>query len=138
MNTSSKLNKYYAFVLIAILAVAALVIPYPAEEVPEWKVLYIDEHYLPGGGKKLAQSTDNAFFGHKSEVEAVTDKNGFVTFGPVFVWAGVLERMLAWPAGWLGWDTKTHVSVFVSDTCSARVTWTVGEGAKPDKLVCPQ
>lgn len=137
-TTAPQLKKYYAVTLLAILLLLAAIVPYPAEEVPEWKVLYIDEHYLPGANRKIVQSVNNDYFNHKSEVEAVTDKNGFVTFSPVYVWGGALERIAIAPAGWLGWDTGTRVSVSASDTCTTSISWTVGEGEKPDKLVCPQ
>ena len=137
-KTSSKLNKYYAIVLIAILAFAALVVPYPAEEVPEWKILYIDQNYLPGANRKIYQSVGNVFFDDKSDIEAMTDKNGFVTFPTYYLWASALERIAAAPAAWLGWDTATHVGVSVTGDCNASVTWTVGKSEKPDKLVCPK
>lgn len=139
MKIADQLRNYYAVTILVIIGLTALVVPYPAEEVPAWKVLFIDENYLPGGNRTLTQSVDNDYFGNKSEVTAVTDKNGFVTFPTVYFWEGAGARMLALPARMIGWDTSTHVSVSVSEPgCTASVTWTVGTGSKPDKLVCPE
>lgn len=139
MKIADQIRKYYAVTILVMLGVAALVIPYPAEEVPEWKVLFIDENYLPGGNRSISQSVDNVYFDHKSEVSTSTDKNGFVIFPAVYFWEGAGMRMLALPARLIGWDTATHVNISVSEpACTASITWTVGTGSKPDKLVCPK
>lgn len=139
MKIADQLRKYYAVTILVMVGLAALVIPYPAEEIPEWKVLFIDENYLPGGNRTLTQSVDNAYFDHRSEVTAATDKNGFVTFPAVYFWEGAGARMLALPARLLGWDTGTRVNVSVTEQrCSVSITWTVGTAPKPDKLVCPK
>lgn len=137
MSFTAYLSKYYAVTILAICVIAAAVVPYPAEEVPEWKLLVIDENYLPGGGRTVIQKVDNPYFGHSAEYTASTDKNGFVTFSKRYMWAGASRRLIAMGASALGWDTATSVAITVeSPACAGSVQWKSG-AALPDKLVCP-
>lgn len=138
MKFTSYLTKYYAVTIVVILLIAAVTVPYPAEEVPEWKILLIDENYLPGGGRTLVQKVENSYFGHSAEYKAVTDKNGFATLPARYMWAGFTRRTLSRVAAPLGWDTATKVSVSPeSGTCpSGPVKWSPGANEMPDKLVC--
>ncbi|HUF04682.1 MAG TPA: hypothetical protein VMM38_10970 [Aridibacter sp.] len=137
MKFTAYLTKHYAVTILAILLIASVVIPYPAEEVPEWKLLVIDENYLPGGGRTVVQKVDNPYFGHSAGYTASTDKNGFVTFPRRYMWAGASRRLLAVAASAMGWETLTSVSITAdSPNCSGSVQWKSGT-ALPDKLVCP-
>lgn len=125
--------------MLMIVALAALVIPFPSEEIPEWKVLYIDENYLPGGDVEIFQAVENRYSERRSEYGMKTDKNGFVIFPAVYFWKSAGARMLAAAAHLFGRDTATTVSVSVRGPgCEASVSWTVGSGSRPDKLVCPR
>lgn len=137
MKFTGYLTRHYAVTILAILIIAAVVVPYPAVEVPEWKVLVIDENYLPGGGRTITQKVENSFFGHGVQYTASTDKNGFVTFPERYMWAGASRRFLAGVASVLGWDTATSVTITAdSPNCAGEIAWKEGE-PRPDKLVCP-
>lgn len=139
MNFTEYLTKHYVITILVLGFVLAVVIPYPVEEVPPWKILMIDENYLPGGGRTIVQTIDNGYFRHHTVYEAQADKNGFVTFQARHIWAGAVHRLGEVGASLLGWDTSTRVTITAKGAgCTeGKIVWTRGEGSRPDKLVCP-
>jgi hypothetical protein len=142
MKFTAYLTRHYLITILLILLLFVAVFPYPVEEVPRWKILLIDENYLPGGGRMIVQTVDNGFFRHHTEYKAETDKNGFVTFPERYIWAGVIHRFGKVGASLLGWDTATKVTIRTETGCErGSVEWDTGKPAidvgPPDKLVCP-
>ncbi len=138
MKFTAYLTQYYVVTIAVIVLIAAVTVPYPAEEVPEWKILLIDENYLPGGNRPLLQKIENPYFGYTAEYNVPTDKNGFATFPARVMWAGLARRAVSKIASPLGWDTATKVEVSpVTGTCpQGAVVWKTGDPKMPDKLVC--
>lgn len=142
MRFTEYLTAQYFLTILVIVFIFLLLIPFPTQAVPRWKVLLIDENYLPGAKRTLVQTIDNGYFRHHTEYKADTDKNGFVTFPERYIWAGAIHRIGELGAMVLGWDTTTKVTIKAESGCDrGEITWDSGKSAlsaaSPDKLVCP-
>lgn len=135
MAFTTHLTKYYVITIFAIVIIAALVIPYPTEVVPKWKLVMIDENFLPAGNRLVAQEIDGSYYNHKTKREAMTDKNGFVTFSPDYLWAGVAQRFAGAISGALGSDVGFTATVSAPG-CEGTATWKKADEALPERLVC--
>ena len=119
-----------------------LIIPFPTESVPEWKILVIDQNYLPGAEMNVEQRVENIYFADISVYQETTDKNGFATFPKRFLWASLVSRSMSLFADLFGKDSQTFVSITASDQrCpGGEIVWLSVEDREkplPDKLVCP-
>ena len=108
---------------------------------PRWKVLVIDENFLPGKDVPLEQQLGNPYFGSQTVYSASTDKNGFAVFPARYRWAGIVRRVFAGFWTLFGYETGTSVRISVAgERCrGAVITWNTGKGSElPDKLVCQE
>ena len=140
MRFTKYLTAHYLITILALVLLVFLIVPFPTREVPAWKVLLIDENYLPGGNRTLVQRIDNGYFRHHTEYKAETDKNGFASFPERVIWAGTIHRLGAFGAAILGYETTTKVTIKTESGCEqGAINWNSGDGtgALPDKLVCP-
>jgi hypothetical protein len=142
MKFTAYLTKHSLISILVFAFLLAAIFPYPAKEVPQWKILLIDENYLPGGSRTVVQTIDNGYFRHHTEYKGETDKNGFVTFPERYIWAGIIHRFGKVGASLLGWDTETKTTIRTETGCErGSIEWDTGkmaiDVAPPDKLVCP-
>ncbi|REJ75231.1 MAG: hypothetical protein DWQ47_07020 [Acidobacteria bacterium] len=138
MKFTEYLTSYYAITILLIVVITAVIVPYPTEDVPEWKIVVIDENFLPGGARPVVQKVENPYFGDSTSYSESTDKNGFVTFPSRYRWSGIARRLTASAATLLGWNTATTATITAeSPSCSGIVTWTTGQDSQPERLVCP-
>jgi hypothetical protein len=142
MKFTNFLTKQYLISIFVLVVLTILIIPFPTKSVPEWKILVIDENYLPGANMNVEQKVESLYFGDISIYKATTDKNGFVTFPKRYLWASAASRFMSVFANLFGTDTRTFAQITASEgKCSGGIIgWQSGtdDGEPlPDKLVCP-
>lgn len=84
-------------------AIIVSFIPFPTKAIPEWKIRIVDEQNKPLANVKVLQHWDNyTYWGYYDRREnTYSDKNGYVTFSPKYIWVSLFSRVVFPPIAFL-------------------------------------
>lgn len=80
--------------LVIVMVIVLLLIPFPTEMVPEWKLRVVDREGNALAGVQIEEAwTNYSYFGQHAYELRRSDKSGEVIFPRRMLWAGAIQRV---------------------------------------------